>query len=456
MRTAECHSSGRAIACAALAAIGFALHAGNSHAADGFYESGWASSGREQIALDAGEHRLLGMDVEADGRIFLAGNCGEGLLCAARLLPNGAFDPAFGAQATGTNEYDSFPPAQLASISRRAGGGHYLVGWLGDRAFVACVAENGLIDTTCSHGTGYLVFDFRPDVATPSSGAYASALLPDGRLLVAGTADVHRNGKVNNDVVVARLKADLSGLDTTFGVSGVASVDFDLDGTLSGGSNYDAAFTILVQPDGRIVVAGVAQDAGIDKRIVARLLATGALDSDFPNGGRLVLWGPPGTGGYIEAMTIDRYGGLILAGYYQVLGYATQFDVTRLTPQGLYDWDTSVAFDGASYATGVAMQPDGKVLASGAVLRPVGQYFGVVRLLPDDGSLDSQFGTFGKSFGYYGPPTQVSGYDEKGWVVAAADRGILVAGTSKTASGQHVFGIAKLQLDSIYRGDFEP
>jgi len=47
-------------------------------------------------------------------------------------------------------------------------------------------------------------------------------------------------------------------------------------------------------------------------------------------------------------------------------------------------------------------------------------------------------------------------YDEKGWVVAAADRGILVAGTSKTASGQHVFGIAKLQLDSIYRGDFEP
>ncbi len=80
-------------------------------------------------------------------------------------------------------------------------------------------------------------------------------------------------------------------LDTTFGFggSGLATVPFD-----AGGNNIDDAVAVVVQADGKIVVAGSIQfetGSGVVQGIgVARLLSNGqGLDTTFASGGRRML-----------------------------------------------------------------------------------------------------------------------------------------------------------------------
>jgi uncharacterized delta-60 repeat protein len=88
-------------------------------------------------------------------------------------------------------------------------------------------------------------------------------LQPDGALVAAGTS--------GGDFVAVRVLVDGT-LDPAFGVDGVATVD-------AGGE--DTAYTVLLQPDGGILVGG-ATDGDF---AVARLLSDGTADPSFGAGG---------------------------------------------------------------------------------------------------------------------------------------------------------------------------
>src|SRR4051812_49371010 len=108
---------------------------------------------------------------------------------------------------------------------------------------------------------------------TVNSNYGAAARQPDGKLVLVGSA-IGAGG--NSDFAITRLNADGS-LDTTFGTAGVRIVPFDRGGGASG-NNDDVASGVAIQPDGKIVVAGLASGNQI---ALARLLPNGEFDRTF-------------------------------------------------------------------------------------------------------------------------------------------------------------------------------
>src|SRR5262249_18000358 len=96
----------------------------------------------------------------------------------------------------------------------------------------------------------------------------AVAMQNDGRIVVAGTSGNFELGRVNSD----------GSLDTSFSFDGWVSTDF------AGRSDYVSS--IVIQPDGKIVVAGSSDHGLLNDFAVARYNANGTLDQSFGNHGK--------------------------------------------------------------------------------------------------------------------------------------------------------------------------
>ena len=219
-----------------------------------------------------------------------------------------------------------------------------------------------------------------------------SALLRIGPLGVAGALALA--------IVVAALAAP-GELDPSFGVNGRVLLSPAVE-------SYASA--VAVQKDGRIVLAGTADDqapppppppapVGPHLRnrdfLAVRLTRDGAADQAFGIGGAVRTPVDPGgqpTADGANAVAVGPDGSIVLGGYTAVPG-GTDFAFARLTPSGALDSTFSgdgiqtVDVGSADDAWGVAVQPDGKIVA-------VGPGFTVLRLLAD-GQLDPRFGTGG-------------------------------------------------------------
>lgn len=121
--------------------------------------------------------------------------------------------------------------------------------------------------------------------------ATAVALQDDGKILVTGYTvygDVENDSVADTDIFVARFNSDGS-VDTSFGddLDGNGSKDgYKIIAFDRGGNDRDIANDILVQDDGKIVVAGSIEGSddsiNIDTDAVfIRLTADGQLDTDF-------------------------------------------------------------------------------------------------------------------------------------------------------------------------------
>ncbi len=208
------------------------------------------------------------------------------------LLSDGSVDSTFGAAgraivgfAEGTADWSG---ARASAI--QGDGKVVAVGWVADDAdgghadFAAArLTVEGAPDPSFGAGGKAIVaFDLG---GSGDDMAEATAVQPDGKILIAGRAARNSDGDGDVDFAVARLTAD-GRLDPTFGAGGKLTVAFNL-----GGRNIDAASEIAVDASGRIVVVGTAEFAfDADGRArthiaVARLTADGMLDTTFGAGG---------------------------------------------------------------------------------------------------------------------------------------------------------------------------
>ncbi|WP_457637863.1 hypothetical protein [Oceanithermus sp.] len=147
------------------------------------------------------------------------------------------------------------------------------------------------------------------DTSDAFSGGRIKSVVPsgDGGYYAAGYA---YNGS-DYDLVIAKLLPDGS-LDTSFGGNGYVSFD-DIGGGGTPGS--DRAFSLAVDADGRLLVAGRAFVAGdSDDLIVARLNPDGSLDEKFASGGVFVYDGGNGNDGAFE-LALDSSGKIVVVGY---------------------------------------------------------------------------------------------------------------------------------------------
>lgn len=334
--------------------------------------------------------------VQPDGKILAAGTrTGNGTeVIVARYLSDGSLDTDFttdGILETGieyTQETYSEKLMAMQPDGKILVAGRIKIGTTFTLA-VARFLPNGAADS--SFGDNGIAAK-TISVNNPGNDDHAQAVLlqPDGKIIAAGTSNGTSSG---SKFTLVRFLADGSD-DATFGNGGVASVSVT--------SSFDYVKTALLQPDGKILVAGVASQPFGHDRAMARFNADGSLDTEFGTNGIVRDVVSPSMGP-IYSLALQPDGKIIFMGVNQK-NTTPFFDLSieRYTTAGVLDTEYGtngrVVFDQTDFLThqdaGQAMLPDGKLLV--AVNRSFGGV-GLVRLL-DDGTEDSSFGIDGYIF----------------------------------------------------------
>jgi uncharacterized delta-60 repeat protein len=193
--------------------------------------------------------------------------------------------------------------------------------------------------------------------------------------------------------VAAPAQARPGDLDRSFGMDGKVTVDF-------AGSGLARA---MVVQDRKLVAAGVAfsSETGDDFGL-ARFNSSGGLDRSFGTGGKVTTdITPSGSPDEANALIQQADGRLVAAGV--TLGPIGVFDfaLARYSPDGALDPSfgtggiVSTDIAGSSdYARALIQQADGKLVAAGVAPTQTGSSFALARYHPD-GTLDASFGTGG-------------------------------------------------------------
>ena len=198
-------------------------------------------------------------------------------------------------------------------------------------------------------------------------------------------------------VIAAAAIAAPGDLDPTFGVNGRVTLSPFVESYAS---------SIAVQPDGKLVLAGTADDvppppppppiphrpfASDADFLAVRLTPNGNLDPGFGSNG--VVRTPIGIGGPVSdgarAVAVGPDGSIVLAGFTAAAG-GTDLAFARYTSSGALAASFSVDVGSIDGVNGVLVQTDGKIVAVGTG----GSGLTMVRLR-ENGELDPSFGTGG-------------------------------------------------------------
>jgi uncharacterized delta-60 repeat protein len=186
------------------------------------------------------------------------------------------------------------------------------------------------------------------------------------------------------------LTSEAGDLDPSFGTGGEVTTTFPPNSSAQ-------ASAVVIQPDGKTVVAGTAKvfEPGSGEVALARYNPDGSLDPSFGTGGQVVTTGNGlSTGGL--ALQAD---GKIVVVAQGSNSTGTQMLLIRYLPDGSLDSGFGTAGEVTLNNAGgssIVILPDGKIVAAGinAVNTTANLTETVARFNPD-GSLDSGFGTGG-------------------------------------------------------------
>src|SRR5882724_648077 len=292
-----------------------------------------------------------------------------------------------------------------------------------------------VLPATRVRGAGELDLGFGTNGrAVTFAATVARALLvqPDGRLIAAGSA----GGSGDPTFAVTRWTAN-GVLDASFGSEGIAITGFS-------GVN-EVARAVALQPDGRVVVAGGSANA----LALARYRTSGALDGSFGVGGEVLT--NLGTTAQANALVVQPDGKLVAAGVTDD-GTGGRFVLVRYMPSGALDATfgsggavtTALGSDDAAMA--LVLEPDGKLVAAGVTRRGDASNFALVRYLPD-GTLDAGFGPGGVV------TTDLSGDDAAMALVLEPDGKLVAAGVSRRG-GAGNFALVRYDGDGALDGTF--
>ena len=368
---------------------------------DGSLDTTFGTGGKILTPVGAGTSTdfAQSVTVQADGKIVVAGQGANSTtgddFAVVRYNADGSLDTTFGTGGkiltpvgTGMSR-DSGQSVKVQVDGKIVVAGYG--GGNGDDFAVVRYNADGSLDTT--FGTGGKVLT---PVGTGTSNDIGNSLTvqEDGKIIVAG----YGGGSDGTDFAVVRYNADGS-LDTTFGTGGTGKILTPV----GAGTSNDFGNSVTVQADGKIVVAGygASSQAGNDFAVV-RYTANGTLDTTFGTGGKIVT--PIGAGtsnDYAYSVTVQADGKIIVAGQGFGIGTSNDFAVVRYTANGTLDTTfgpggtgkilTPVG-TGADTVKSVIVQADGKIVVAGyGQGSGTGYDFAVVRYNAD-GSLDTTFG----------------------------------------------------------------
>lgn len=199
--------------------------------------------------------------------------------------------------------------------------------------------------------------------ASINSVLYCVALQEDGKILVGGDF-TEVSGQPTKGV--ARLLGDGS-LDPGFQLQSA------MDGSLR---------SIVVQPDGKIIVAGTfTKIHGVKKNRIVRLKSDGTLDESFKGGANGVIW----------TMALQSNGKILLGGDFNLINGAKRNRIARLDSDGAIDNSFNPGVGANNWVYAIVVQDDGRIIIGGDFTEYNGRPRNRVARLESDGSLDATF-----------------------------------------------------------------
>jgi uncharacterized delta-60 repeat protein len=402
-----------------------------AHGAAGTLDQTFGRGGRVTTDFNGTTDIAYAIALQPDGKIVVAGityannDYSKEDFAVVRYNPNGTRDTTFGANGKVTTDFPNLAAVPSAVVIQPdgkilvAGGAFPLFTFLGDIALVRYNA-NGSLDSSFGHA-GIV----RTRFSAGGSYAFDVALLPNGKIIIAGTVfvDFSSDDSSNTDFALVRYNPN-GAIDPTFGNGGGVITDFDgfnddahailiqsdgkivaigsaknpahyydfalaryfPNGTLDAGfgvggkvrsdfgaSNLDIAYCAALQSNGKIVAAGTAtlNDGSYGDFAIARYNANGTLDTNFSQDGRVTIeFGSILQSAY--SVLVQPNAKIVTVGYPNSESSDSDFLLARLNPNGSPDSTFGVAGrvrtsfgdlnDGANAAI---LQPDGKILAAG-------------------------------------------------------------------------------------------
>lgn len=301
--------------------------------------------------------------------------------------------------------------------------------------------SDGSLDTTFS-GDGKVTTDFNAG----HDHGYSVAIQSDGKVVVGGTSEYGFDDRF----ALARYNSDGT-LDTSFGVDGKI--------TTSIGLYHAYGRSVMIQQDGKIILAGSAWNGVDEDFALARYNSDGTPDLSFNGYGTLMTdFNLPvldvdssNDAGYSVAIQSD--GKIVVAGQSNYINngimYGVLYSVARYNANGTLDGtfgvNGKVMTDigvGQDNGRGVTVQPDGKILVVGYSYTNYSD-FALVRY-SSDGSLDMSFGSGGKVVTDILNDSGDFGYK----IALQSDGKILVAGYTDTG-GYAADGVSALFQDFV-------
>ena len=290
---------------------------------------------------------------------------------------------------------------------------------------------NGSLDTTFD-GDGKLTTDVA-ELQNVEERAEALILQPDGKILV--VVSTLKENFLEDQVFVVRYNADGS-RDNSFAGDGITTLPFVIPG--GPGGNIAQGLTgndIALQPDGKVVVAGIVTTEEFGDVFVWRINADGTHDQTF--GGRAVtvsfnrsdlaasVFVRPDNKIFVAGSTFDDS------------SFRNDFTFARFnadgSPDNSFDGDgkktTPYGGTGITIPLEYKFQADGKIVSAGAFVGGITApeaAFAVTRF-DANGNLDATFGDGGKAVTEFG-----DGLDSAQALVIQTDGRVVAAGVNET------------------------
>lgn len=288
----------------------------------------------------------------------------------------------------------------------------------------------GVVDTSFNGGAQLVA------IAEGEAYATAMAVQADGKVITVGRTSTPAGG---TDIAVLRHLRDGT-LDPGFGSGGKVVT------AIAAGRGSDEANAVVVQPDGRIIVAGSTAASGTDQDFVLlRYRADGTLDPGFGNGGKVVTSLGPSID-RINAIALQEDGRIVVGGDSDRGSAASGIDfaLARYQPNGALDAGFG---HGGTVITPIRAQSSRdsvyalalqQVGAEQRIVAVGGEGDFVAARYTANGSLDPSFGHGGKLAGVFGNAT-----------IGAARAVTLAAGNKLVLAGQvqNDFALAQLNAD---------
>ena len=393
-----------------------------SFAQSGSLDLTFDTDGKVTTAIGSGSDVGNGVAIQSDGKIVVAGYSDNGSdldFAVIRYNSNGSLDTGFGSNGKVTTDIAN-DDDYGNSVAIQADGKIVVAGYgrISSNNDIVVVRYN-------TDGTLDVSFDSDGVVTTPignsSDYGFAVAIQPDGKIVVAGSSAAF---------VVVRYNADGS-LDS----------NFDFDGIVTSAiGNSSEGLSIALQLNGKIVVAGYRSLNAVVDAAVVRYNTDGSLDLTFDSDG-IVTTDISGFIDRVYSVGVQPDGKIVVAGI-SLESLNSNFLVMRYDTNGTldptFDTDGIVTIDVANYnesARSLAIQSDGKIVVTG--LSTIGTTSFVVLLrYQTNGILDNTFDADGIV------TTTIGGSCEGQSIALQSDGKIVVTGYALT-TGNLDFAVAR-------------